>query len=109
MLFERNDEDPTMVATTLTQVLAHNISMLNEKVMEVELENQKLNGELISLREEMKKMRKVDDHIVSLKEKILEKQEKPHDVTVECFTEAQKMANKIKSSKKNIDIASLIN
>ena len=45
VLFERTDEDPIMVATTsttLAQATAYNISMLNEKVMEVELENQKL-------------------------------------------------------------------
>ena len=65
MLFERTDEDPITVATTLvalTQATSHNISVLNEKVMEVESENQNLKDELISLREEMKKRRKVDDH-----------------------------------------------
>lgn len=43
--------------------------------MDVELEIQNLKDELISLREDMKKTRKVDDHLVSLKENILEKQE----------------------------------
>ena len=45
VLFERTDEDPIMVATTsttLTQAIAHNISVLNEKVLEVESESQKL-------------------------------------------------------------------
>ena len=54
MLFERTNEDPIMVATTLvslTQAIVHNISVLNEKVIEVESENQKLKDELISLRE----------------------------------------------------------
>ena len=53
MLFERTDEDPIMVdtySTSLTQDTTHNISVLNEKVMEVELESQKLKVELISLR-----------------------------------------------------------
>ena len=37
MLFERTDQDPIMVATTstiLTQAIVHNISVLNENVME---------------------------------------------------------------------------
>ena len=60
--------------------------MLNEKVLEAKSKNQKLKDEIISLREEMKKIRKVDDHLVSLKENIMEKQEQLHDVKVECFT-----------------------
>ena len=39
VLFERTDGDPIMVATsstTLTQATIHNVSMLNEKVKEVE-------------------------------------------------------------------------
>ena len=39
VLFERTDEDPIIVGTNssaLTRVVAHNISVLNEKVMEVE-------------------------------------------------------------------------
>ena len=67
-----------MVATTstpLTQDIACNISVLNEKVLEAESENQNLKDKLINLREEMKKRRKVDDHLVPLKENILEQQE----------------------------------
>ena len=74
VLFEKTDEDPIMVATastTLTQAISHNISLLNEKLLETESENLKLKDELICLREEMKKMRKVDDHLVLLKENIL--------------------------------------
>ena len=54
VLFERTNEDPIMVATTLvalTQATTYNISMLNEKVIEVESQNQKLKDELIILRE----------------------------------------------------------
>ena len=39
VLFERTDEDPIMVdptSTYLTQAIVHNISVLNEKVMEFE-------------------------------------------------------------------------
>ena len=100
MLFERTDEDPIMAATTLvslTQATAHNISVLNEKVIEAESENQKLKDELISLREEMNKRRKFDDHLVPLTEKIMEQQEQLHDVKVEFFIEIQKMEDNIKS------------
>ena len=83
-------------STTLTQATTHNISILNEKVLEDESENQKLKDELISLREEIKKRRKVDDHLVPLKENIMEQYEKLHDFKVECFTKIQKMAPKIK-------------
>ena len=75
VLFERTNEDPIMVATTstnLTQANAHNISVLNEKVLQVESKKQNLKDELISLREEMKKRRKVDDHLVPLKENVLD-------------------------------------
>lgn len=90
VLFEKTDEGPVAVATTsaaLTQATTHNISVLNEKLLEVESENLKLKDELINLREEMKKRRKVDDNLIPHKENILEQQEQLHDVKVECFTE----------------------
>ena len=70
VLFERTDEDHVKVSTTsttITQDTTHNISMLNEKLLEVESENIKLKDELISLREEMKKRRKVDVNLIPLK------------------------------------------
>ena len=39
MLFKKTDEDPMTVATTsvaLTQATSHNISVLNEKLLEAE-------------------------------------------------------------------------
>ena len=39
VLFEKTDEDPVTVvttSTTLTQATTHNISMLNEKILEFE-------------------------------------------------------------------------
>lgn len=57
----------------------------------------------------MKKMRKVDDHLVPLKENILEQQEQLHDLKVECFTEIKKMEDKVKSLEKHIEIVSQIN
>ena len=105
VLFEKPNEHPMIVVTssaTLTQATTHNISVLNENILEVESKNLKLKDELISLWEEMKKRRKVDDNLVPLKENILEKQEKLHDVKVKCFTEIQEMANKVKSFEKNL-------
>ena len=72
--FKRTDEDHVMVATTsssLTQATAHNVLVLNEKILETESESLNLMDEFISLREEMKKRRKVDDHLVVLKENIM--------------------------------------
>ena len=89
VLFEKIDEDPIIVATTstaLTQAIAHNITALNEKILETGSQNLKLKDEMISLREEMKKRRKVEDNLILLKENILEQQEKLHDVKVKCFT-----------------------
>ena len=90
VLFEKTDEDLVTVATTstaLAQSIAHNIIVLNEKLLETKSENLKLKDEIISLREEMKKRRKVEDNIIPLKENILEQQEQLHDVKVECFIE----------------------
>ena len=61
--------------------------MLNEKLLQAKSENIKLKDELISLIEEMKKWRKVENNMILLKENILENQEQLHDVKVECFIE----------------------
>ena len=47
--------------------------------------------------------------MIPLKENILEQQEKLHDVKVECFMEIQKMAEKVKSLEKHLEIVSHIN
>jgi vacuolar-type H+-ATPase subunit I/STV1 len=57
----------------------------------------------------MNKRRKVDNNMILLKENILEQREKLHDVKVECFTEIQKMAEKVKSLEKHLEIMSQIN
>ena len=85
VLFEKTDEDTVKVATTsttLTWATAHNVTMLNEKLLQVESENIKMKDELISLREEMNKWRKVENNMIPLKENILEQQEQLHDVKV---------------------------
>ena len=99
VLFEKTDEDPVTVATTSTTLLqatAHNVTMLNEKLSQVEYENVMLKDEIMSLREEMKKHLKVECDMTPLKENILEQQEQLHDVKMECFTKIQKMAHKVK-------------
>ena len=111
-MFEKIDEDPVIVATTsvaLTQDIAHNVIILNEKLLKTESENHRLNVEIISLREEIKKMRKVENNLIPLKENILEQQEKLHDVKVECFIEIQKMAEKVKALEKHLEIVYKIN
>ena len=60
VLFEKTDENPVTVAiasTTQTQVIAHNVTMLNETLLQAKSKNIKLKDEIISLREEMKKRR----------------------------------------------------
>ena len=57
----------------------------------------------------MTKRRKVYDNLVPLKENIIEQQEKLHDVKMECFTEVQKMAEKVKALEKHLEIVSQIN
>ena len=62
VLFEKTDQDPVIVETTLvalSQATAHNVTMLNEKLSQAESENTKLKDEIISLKEEMNKRRKV--------------------------------------------------
>ena len=112
VLFKKTDEDLVTVATmstTLTQATSHNITILNEKILEIELDYLKLKDELISLREEMKKRRKVDDNLVPLIENIVEQQEKLNDVKLECFTEIQKMSENVKALEKHLEIVSQIN
>ena len=83
--------------------------MLNEKLSQAEYENIKLKDEIISLREEMNKWRKVECDMTPLKENILEQQEQLHDVKMECFTKIQKMADKVKVLEKHLEIVSQIN
>ena len=77
-----------LIATTsiaLTQASVHNISILNEKLAEAKSKNNKLEEENIDLNTKVNKMKKVDDHLNSLKESILIEQEVLHDANTECF------------------------
>jgi hypothetical protein len=88
-LFENTNEDMIIVETTsatLSQTIAHNVTILNEKLSQAELDNNNLKDEIISLKEEMSKRRKVECDMTMLKASILEQQEWLHDVKMECFT-----------------------
>ena len=72
---------------SLTSATAHNVTLLNEKLLQTKSENIKIKGEIINLWEQMRKRRKVEDSMLPLKENILEQQQQPHDVKVEYLTE----------------------
>lgn len=61
------------------------------------------------MKEEMNKRRKVECDMTLLKENFLECLEKIHDIKMECFTEIQKMADKVKVLEKHLEIVSQIN
>ena len=73
-LFAKTDKYLVIVATTsatLSQDTAHNVTVLNEKLSQAESDNNKLKDEIISLKEEMRKRRKVECDMTSLKTSIL--------------------------------------
>ena len=83
VLFEKTDEDLVTVATkstTLSEGTTHNLIVLNENLSQAESESTKLKDEIISLKEEMNKRRKVECDMNPLKISILEQQEQLHDV-----------------------------
>jgi hypothetical protein len=109
VLFERTVEDPINMATTsttLSQATAHNVTMLSEKLSQVESDNNKLKDEVIRLREEMHKRIKVDDETTLLRATILNQHEKLYDVRMECFGKVKKMADKVKMIEKHLNIVS---
>ena len=53
LLFEKTNEDLVTVEkalTLLSQDIAHNVTVLNENISHVESDNNKLKGEIISLK-----------------------------------------------------------
>ena len=59
-------------STSLSQATNHNVTVLNEKISQDESNNNKLRDEIISLKEEMNKRRKVECDITPLKMSILD-------------------------------------
>lgn len=80
--------------------------MLNEKLSQVESDNDKLKNEIISLKEKVNKRRKVECGTTPLQVGILEQQEKLYDVKMECFNEIKKMADKVKMVGNHLEIIS---
>ena len=69
VLFERIDEDLVTVATTsaaLSQATVHNVNVLSKKLSQAESDNNKLKEEVINLKAEIHKWRKVDDETTPL-------------------------------------------
>ena len=111
ILFEKTGEDPITIATTsaaLSQSTSHNVTMLSEKLSQEESNKTKLQSEIISLRAEVNKRRKVECETTSLRATILEQQEKLFDVKMECFDEVKKMTDKVKMIEKHLEIVSQI-
>ena len=59
-MFEKTDEDPITVATTLSQATSHNVTILNERFSQSKSDNNTLKDEIINLKEEVSKRRKVE-------------------------------------------------
>ena len=75
VLFERIEEDLVTVATAstaLSQATVHNINVLTEKLSQAESDNHKLKEEVINLKVEIHKWRKVDDESTPLRTTILD-------------------------------------
>ena len=87
-MFKKSDEDPITVPTasaTLSQATPHNVTLFNEKLFQVKLDN-KLKDEIIILKEKVSKSGKVECDTTLLQASILKQQEKFYDVKMECFT-----------------------
>ena len=80
--------------------------MLTKKLSQEESYNIKLKDEVISLREEIHKRRKVEDETTPLRATILDQHEKLYDVKMEYFDKVKKMADKVKIIEKHLDIVS---
>ena len=109
VLFERIDEDLVMLATAstaLSQATIHNVNMLREKLSQAESDNNKLKEEVINLKVEIHKWRKVDDETTPLRATILDQHAKLYDVRMEFFDKVKKMVDKVKMIEKHLDIVS---
>jgi len=80
--------------------------VLSEKLSQAESDNHKLKEEVINLKAEIHKRRKVDDETTPLRTTILDQHAKLYDVRMECFDKVKKMADKVKMIEKHLDIVS---
>ena len=75
VLFKKIDEHLVIVELALgalSQVTSHNVTILNENLSQAESNNNKLKDEIIDLKEEMNKRRKVECDMTPLKSSICE-------------------------------------
>ena len=79
---------------------------MSENISQAKPNNDKLKNEIISLKEDVNKRRKVECDTTPLRASILEQQEKLFDVKMECFNEIKKMADKVKMIEKHLEIVS---
>ena len=80
--------------------------MLSEKISQEESYNNKLKGEVINLRAEIHKRKKLEDETTLLRATILDQHEKLYDVKMECFDKVKKMVDKVKMIEKYLNIVS---
>ena len=98
--------DYNIALASLSQATIHNVTMLSKKLSQAEFDNNKLKEEVIILKEEIHKWRKVDDETTPLRATILNQHEKLYDVRMECFDKVKKMADKVKMVEKHLNIVS---
>ena len=67
--------------------------MLSDMLSQEESDNNKLKDEVLSLKAESKKRRKVEDGTTPLRATILDQQAKLFDIKMECFHAIKKMTN----------------
>jgi cell division protein FtsB len=65
--------------------------MLSEKLSQAESDNKKLKEEVINLKAQIHKRRKVNDETTPLRATILDQHEKLYDVRMECFDKVKKI------------------
>ena len=70
--------------------------MLSEKLSQAKSDNSKLKDEVISLREEIHKRRKVEDETTPLQATIMDQHEKLYDANMECFDNLRKWSIRLK-------------
>ena len=107
VIFERIDEDPVTVATAsvaLSQDIVHNVNVLSKKLSQAKSDNNKLKEEVINLKEEIHKQRKVDDETTVLRATIVDQHAKLYDVRMERFDKVKKMVDKVNMIENHLDI-----
>ena len=80
--------------------------MLSDKLSQAESDNNRLIEEVLSLRWEMHRRRKIENETTLLRATILDQQEKFFYIKMECFHEIKKMTDKVKRIEKHLEIVS---